>query len=94
MLFVRNAALLSSLGYMQPDVIVVGAGSSGCVIARRVTERSDHALLLLEAGPDYHGLPQPLDLSDARRNSMNAHDWGYRHKPNANHLYRTARSAR
>jgi choline dehydrogenase len=71
---------------MQPDVIVVGAGSSGCVIARRFTERADRSALLLEAGPDYHGLPQPLDLSDARRNSMTAHDWGYRHKPNATQM--------
>jgi choline dehydrogenase len=71
---------------MQPDLIVVGAGSSGCVIARRFTERADRSALMLEAGPDYHGLAQPLDLSDGRRNSMNAHDWGYRHKPNAKQI--------
>lgn len=71
---------------MQPDLVVVGAGSSGCVIARRFTERSDRTALVLEAGPDYHGRAQPSDLSDARRNSMNAHDWGYRHKPNAKQL--------
>jgi choline dehydrogenase len=68
---------------MQPDLIVVGAGSSGCVIARRFSERTDRSALLLEVGPDYYGLTQPLDLRDGRRNSMNAHDWGYRHKPNA-----------
>lgn len=68
---------------MHADVIVVGAGSSGCVIARRYTERSDRTALLLEAGPDYHGQTLPLDLSEGGRNSMNAHDWGYRHKPNS-----------
>jgi choline dehydrogenase len=71
---------------MQPDVIVVGAGACGCVMARRLTERSDRTTLLLEAGPDYHGRALPNDLLDAGRNSMTAHDWGYTHKPNARQL--------
>src|SRR5215468_6101607 len=79
-------AALVSLTRMRPDLVVVGAGSSGCVIARRFTERSDRAVMVLEAGPDYHGRAQPRDLSDGRRNSMNAHDWGYHHKPNAKQL--------
>jgi choline dehydrogenase len=39
-------------------------------------------VLLVEAGPDYQPGREPADLLDGRRNSMNAHDWGYRHKPN------------
>lgn len=35
------------------DVIVVGAGSSGGIVAARLTENPDRSVLLLEAGPDF-----------------------------------------
>ncbi len=64
------------------DTIVVGAGSSGAVIASRATERSDREILLVEAGPDYAELGDlARDLRDGTRNSMWSHDWRFRHRP-------------
>ncbi len=63
------------------ELVIVGAGAAGCVIANRVTEGSTSALLL-EAGPDYPDPSLlPADLADGNHNSMTAHDWGYRHRP-------------
>jgi choline dehydrogenase len=68
------------------ETIVVGAGSSGAVIAARATERGDREVLLLEAGPDYpYAAGVPADLLDGTRNSMRRHDWGQMHRARPGH---------
>ena len=66
------------------DLVVVGAGSAGAVIATRVTEDPKKRVLLVEAGPDYAKPEElPEDLRDGHRNSIVKHDWGFTYQPHA-----------
>ena len=64
------------------DYVVVGAGSAGCVMANRLTERSDRSGLVLEAGEpnDRREIDIPLALGELMRSSA---DWEYYTEPQA-----------
>ena len=64
------------------DVVIVGAGSAGAVIASRVSENPNRSVLLLDAGPDYPRLEEtPYDLVNAYHNSVEDHDWQHQYRP-------------
>jgi choline dehydrogenase len=59
------------------DEIVVGAGSSGAVLAARLSEDAGRQVLLIEAGPDYaDAASTPGPILDSRR-IAGTHDWGF-----------------
>jgi choline dehydrogenase len=67
------------------DYIVVGAGSSGCVLANRLSAHADHSVLVLESGPDD---TSPLIRMPRGMGKLlapgNPHVWTYQVSPGAN----------
>src|SRR6478672_1887746 len=60
------------------DVLVLGAGSAGCVLASRLSEDPDRSVCLIEAGPDHGAYDEgrwPADLLYANELAT-SHDWG------------------
>ena len=63
------------------DYIIVGAGSGGLPVVRRLIERTDATVLLVEAGETGFGVPEIDDPGEWVPLGRSRFDWGYDYAP-------------
>ncbi|MDE3159140.1 MAG: GMC family oxidoreductase N-terminal domain-containing protein, partial [Acidobacteriota bacterium] len=63
------------------DYVIVGAGSAGCVVARRLVDGTDATILLLEAGGPGDGVASLSNPPQWVENLGSRYDWAYHYEP-------------
>src|SRR5215467_15823330 len=76
----RASAEYREAKLMKYDVVIVGGGAAGCVLAGRLAANGQTSVLLLEAGPDYpdpDNLPADIKFGHTRFAEAQAskHNW-------------------
>ena len=60
----------------QCDYLIIGGGSAGAIVARRLAERTTGRIILLEAGKVDEGDPAAVDLKRLDEQTGD-YDWGF-----------------
>ena len=63
------------------DYVIVGAGSAGCVVARRLVEGTEATVLVLEAGGTDEGIASIESPQRWTENLVSPHAWAYTCEP-------------
>ena len=58
------------------DYLIIGGGSAGAVVARRLREKTTGRIILLEAGKSDEGDPAAVDLMRLDEQTED-YDWGF-----------------
>ena len=72
------------------DFIVVGGGSAGAVVARRLSAKQDATVLLLEAGEDTSYVMDARVPAACGKMQKTDHDWAFVAEPSETKKYGTA----
>ena len=67
---------------LECDFVIVGGGSAGCVLANRLSAKSDR-VLLLEAGGEAKTIPYDLPFLAAKLFEWKANNWNFKSEPHS-----------